>query len=229
MGWLKRPALLCFFIFPLYGYALTPKLVLDKVTFPLTAKRWVNTSTAKLQVTVNATLTAASLIEMRHKIMDNLSQIANAKWHITQFNRSQDNSGLEKVYVNAEARVEQAALAKVNALAKKISQPGTHYQINNIDFSPSMADVEKVKRLLRSDIYNLAQLEIDKLNKQYPNQVYSIYRLTFVPPSSGSFENKRYQRMQENVQMLAATIPAQLTVSNEVQLFAVVTVASKRT
>ena len=98
--------------------------VLDKVTIGLSSEHWVKTESANLKVTINATLTNSSLMVMRQKIMANLNKIAKGDWHITQFSRSQDSSGLEKLYVNAEARVNQALLTNVNVKAKQVTQPG---------------------------------------------------------------------------------------------------------
>lgn len=90
-----------------------PLMVLDEVTFQVSAKQWVSTQTALLMVNVNATLDNADLVRARADIMEKLTKIAAGEWHLTQFDRSQDSSGLEKLYVQAQSRVNQASLTSI--------------------------------------------------------------------------------------------------------------------
>lgn len=203
---------------------------LDKVSLVFNAQRWVQTDTAVLQVTINATLTKSSLVEMRSQIMANLNKIAKGDWHITNFNRSQDSSGLEKLYVNAQARINQSLLTNVNANAKQISKPGVSYRINNIDFSPSDADVQQVKQQVRQDLYKKIQDELNVLNKQYEDQKYSVFRVYFTSPDTANqmYQNRQpYAKKMVNFVAEASAAPA-VSVSNKVKLSAVVTLASNR-
>jgi len=203
------------------------KVKLDHVKFQLSAKDWVTTTTAKVSVSVNATLNETSLVEARNKIMTNLSKIAEGQWHITTFNRSQDSSGLQKLYVNAQARVPEQSLTKINVLAKSVSQPGATYRIQDIDFTPQLAEVEKVKVKVRALIYQQAQAEIDRLNKQYPDQKYSLHDMIFLGPNiNRMLPQARAKRM--NTMVMAAESAPSIAVSNQVKLTALVDVASDR-
>lgn len=204
--------------------------LLDKVSLSVTAERWVTTNTANLQVTINATLTKKSLAEMRNDILKNLNTIAKADWHITQFNRSQDSSGLEKLFVSAEARVNQSVLTGVNQQAKAVSVPGATYRISNIDFSPSDSDVQKVKTQVRQDLYKKVQQEVDTLNAQYKPQHYSVFRVMVATPSVLNMKRQQYNRSaRKNVMFaMAQESSANISVSNKVKLTAIVTLASNR-
>ena len=124
---------------------------LDRVQMMLSAEKWVTTTTAKIEVTINATLTQTSLVQMRRQILQNLNTIAKGEWHIVQFNRRQGSSGLENLYVNATVRVAQVLLSGVYDLAKKVSKPGVQYKVTNIDFSPSFKDVKRVEKAVREE------------------------------------------------------------------------------
>jgi hypothetical protein len=152
---------------------------LDQVQLTLTAQEWAKTDKAKVTVAVNAVLNKMALADMRGKIMTNLNKIAKGNWHVTNFERSQDSSGLEKLYVEAEARINETALTNVNAEAEKISGSGIKYKIQDIDFTPSVADIEKVKKSLRADIYRQTQEEITALNALYPKQAYQLHSIHF--------------------------------------------------
>lgn len=200
---------------------------LNEVTFRLSAEEWVQTTSAKLIVEIHATLDKKTLAQMRQQIMSNLNKIAQGNWHITDFERSQDSSGLEKLYVVAEARINESALTNVNNEADKLSEPGVKYKIQNIDFTPSMADMEKAKMDLRKTIYHDAQTEIATLNSVYPNQKYVLHGIQF-----GDYVTASGMRAMPMVMMAGgARSPGAAdtnnVVSNLVKLSAEVNIASK--
>jgi len=199
---------------------------LDHVMMTLTAEEWVKTDTAKLTVEINAALDKETLAKMRTQIMENLNKIAKADWHLTDFDRSQDSSGLEKLLVIAEARVPENVLTNVNAQAKSISKPGAVYKIERIDFTPSHGDVEKVKTSVREDIYRQAQKEIETLNKLYPNQKYSLHSINFTGYMPYSVMRARVMMSGAGAQ--ASNQAVVNTVSSLVTLSAVVDIASNR-
>ncbi len=229
---LKISSLIC--LLPLVSTAVLAqdfiKQPLDKVSMTMSSERWVKTNTAKVQVTINATLTNVSLAQMRKQILDNLSKIAKSEWHITQFNRSQDTSGLEKLFVNAEARVNQSLLSNVNVQAIKSSKPGMKYKINDIDFSPSDFDVQKVKKLVRQDLYKKITSEITQLNTSYKQQNYSLYQVMFVSPGTNYPQRQQLQSYaKKNIAFAAVeSYAGGISVSNKVKMTALVSIASNR-
>jgi hypothetical protein len=207
---------------------IQPQLVLDKIDFQVQEKQWVITHTALLGVNINATLTNADLVKARSDIMERLNKIAKGDWHLIQFDRSQDNSGLEKLYVQAQARVDQGALTDIYKNAKSVSLPGAQYEIASVDFKPSLDEVQAVLTQIRQTLYQKVNDELARINKAYPAQNYSVSNLVFVEGSNPP-QPKPYQAKVMNTMMVdgAAAAPA-LTVSNELILTAVVEVASNR-
>lgn len=204
-----------------------PRLTLDKVVFQVSAKEWVSTQTALLTVNVNATLTNADLVKARADIMDKLAKIAPGEWHLTQFDRSQDSSGLEKLFVDAQARVPQASLTAIYEQAKSVSQPGATYSITGVEFKPSLEEIQQIKTTLRSRLYQLVNEELSRLNKIYTNQNYSVNRLYILDGESAM--PRAYQEKQMNTMVMASAAPApNLSVSNELIMSAMVEAASNR-
>lgn len=202
---------------------------LNKVILSLSAKKWVKTQSANLLVSINATLTDTNLVSMRSEIMTKLNTIAKGDWHITQFNRSQDSSGLEKLYVLAQARVNQSLLSDVNVKAKKVTRPGAKYQVVNIDFTPSLEEIEGAKKDVRSMIYQRVNQEIAALNTKWPTQKYTLSRLIFVKPAEMNRMMPRAQKRNQ-IEMMVSSAPASnIAVSNEVKEHAFVELASNRT
>lgn len=207
------------------------KLVMDKVVFQVSAKQWVTTQSALLSVNINATLTNADLVKARAEIMDNLNKIAKGEWQLTQFDRSQDSSGLEKLYVAAQARVPQASLLDIYQSAKNITKPGASYEINGVEFKPSLEEVQQVKLQLRERLYAQISNELNRLNKAYTNQNYSIHQILFVEGDQPLPMAKAFQSREMNTRALnlaASSAAPTVTVSNELVMNAVVELASNR-
>ena len=201
---------------------------LDKVFLSVSAKQWVKTETALLEVSVSATLNNADMVKTRSQIMTQLQSIAQGEWHITQFDRSQDSSGLEKLNVSAQARVQQSALNQVYEKAKSVSKPGIAYRISQIDFKPGLTDIEKGKVALREKLYQQVIAEIKLLNKEYPQQNYSLNRLIF-NESGQDMPTPMAKRVRSDAMILTAIAQAPaISVSNEITMKALVVLASNR-
>lgn len=205
-----------------------PQLVLDKITFQTSARQYVSTQSALLTVDVNVTLNNADIVKTRTEVVDSLNKIAQGDWHLTQFERSQDSSGLEKLYVQAQTRVAQRSLVDIYQKAKTISKPGIQYTVNSVEFKPSLEEIQAVKASIRKELYQQVSDELGRINKVYPNQNYSVNNIII---SDG--ENPQmpvaYQAKTMNTMVLASgSPPAPVTVSNELVITAFVEAASNR-
>lgn len=203
-----------------------PPLVLDKIAFQISAKQWVSTQTALLGVSINVTLNNADLVKARSEVMDSLNKVAKGEWHLINFERSQDTSGLEKLFVQAQVRVDQAALTDIYQNAKSVSKPGAQYTISSVEFKPSLEEVQAVRTQIRNQLYQQVSDEVARMNKAYPMQNYSVSNLMFLdgqPPQPPA----GYQAKTMNT-MDMAEAAAPLAVSNELVLTAFVEAASNR-
>ena len=224
----KTTLLLACLAFQSAGYAESSSpLVLDTVAFQVSAKQWVSTETALLSLNINITLTNADLVLARSTVMDRLAKIAQGDWHLTQFDRSQDSSGLEKLTVQAQVRVPQKQLTEVYQKAKSVSKPGASYDVASIEFSPSIDEVQSIRDKLRERLYQKSQDEIARLNKVYKTQDYSLNNLVFSDEVQPLVQAKTY-RGQETDRNIASAGAPNLAVSNELTMTAMVQVASNR-
>lgn len=210
-----------------YAGEKQPDLILDKISFQMSAKQWVTTQSALLTVNINATLTNADLVKTRADMMDRLTKIAKGEWHITNFQRSQDSSGLEKLYANAEARIGQAQLTQVYENAKSVSKPGANYSIGQIEFKPSLEETESVRTQIRNSLYKQINGEIQRINQNYPNQKYSLSNLVFLEGQQ-AVQPRPYQARELKTMALAAAAAPAVSVSNELTITALVEAASNR-
>lgn len=155
-------------------------LPLNQISLQLTAEQWVVTKTANVIVGIDASLNGAQLAAARQEILQKLAKfVPGAEWHITIFDRSQDSSGLEKLHIEAQARVLEQALGNIRQQAKTNSKPGQTYTLLAIDYTPTLAEVEAVRSILRNKIYSQVKDEVNRLNNLYPSQQYYVHRIDF--------------------------------------------------
>lgn len=199
----------------------------DTIAFQISAKQWVSTQTALLTVTINATLNNANLVKARADIMTQLNSIAAGEWHLTQFDRSQDNSGLDKLFVEAQIRLPQKELTDIYQHAKTISKPGITYAISSIEFKPSLDEIQAIKSQLRESLYAQVNQELARINKMYTEQHYTVNRL-YIIDGDVLPQARQFQQKQITAMVMSTAPAADLSVSNELIMSAMVEAGSTR-
>lgn len=212
--------------------ATSPKKpCLNQVIFPMSAEQWVTTQTARVTVTVNATLDQSGLAKLRADVMSQLSQIAKSdQWHITQLSRQANQAGLEQVLIVAQARLPETAIADIRERAKQISKPGQVYKIDDISYQPSFSEQQAARAKLRGAIYVHVQAALTQLNRAFPDAHYFVHRIEF--SSVMPFLGARPMAMREQFTTTAGVgaAPAQqpsLQVSQKMTMTAQVTLAAR--
>ncbi len=168
-----------FFMVPAWSDTNVEAL-LNNVTLRLNAEQWVTTKTALVTIGINVSVSDNDLGKAQSRIMDKLNQLTKAEWHILTFDRTQDQSGLEKVQASAQARLPSSELAGLREKAKTITKPGETYTLDNVQFVPTEDEMRAANTVLRNNIYQQAKTELDQLNKLYPEQKYYIHQINFV-------------------------------------------------
>lgn len=159
----------------------SPEGLLNKVSLNLTAEQYVATKTALVTVGVNAGVNDAALQTIQQDIVKKLNSLSSqGDWHIISFDRSLDQSGLEKVQIQAQARLPSSALPNLRDKSKAMSKPGETYTLDNVEFVPSQDEIRDANTDLRGAIYQQAKDEVDRLNKAYPAQNYYVHEINFI-------------------------------------------------
>jgi hypothetical protein len=156
--------------------------LLNKVSLRFSAEQYVPTTTALVTITFNASVNSADLQSIQDVLLTQLAGLYDAKggWHVTSYNTSQDQSGLEKVQIQAQSRLPSSALPTLRDKTKKLSKPGETYTVDNVLFTPSEDEVRTAEMSLRGQIYQQAKDEVDRLNKVYPEQKYYVHAVDFI-------------------------------------------------
>jgi hypothetical protein len=212
---------------PVFSYAvvISPseqpiRPILNQVNYQTSVEGWVVSQTAEVVVNVSASLTEDQLAKAHTDILDKLNTIAKADWHITQFNRNPNQSGLEQLQVAASARLPESSLINIRSQAKKISKEGETFMIGDINFAPALADTVAERAILREQIYQNIQKELVTLNKDYPNQRYTVHQINF---REDMMPEPQMRAMVANASVAEA---APLNVQNKLVLTANVSLAS---
>ncbi len=169
-----------FFLIPVFATAAPLEPLLNAVTLQFSAEQWVSTKTALVTIGVNASVNDQGLDKIQSNVTTQLNQIAKGEWHLVSFNRSLDQSGLERIQISAQARLSSADLGGLRDKAKAVSKPGETFTLDNVEFTPSDLELRVANTALRQDIYQQIQQEMTNLNKLYPDQKYYLHNLNFI-------------------------------------------------
>lgn len=151
----------------------------DHVAFELAAEDWVTTKTARVTVNVEAAVSGGSAGTMRADMLKAVGGIAAGDWRLVNFNRGQDQTGLERWSASFEARLPETTLGGLGDNAKKLSKAGMQLSIADIDFSPTLEETEAVRSGLRTQLYKKIADQLTSLNSTLPGRTYRIAAIDF--------------------------------------------------
>lgn len=166
---------------PAAAFADEQKLPPDSVTLGLSAEGWVEAAKARVRIAVDSAKTGAEAGNLRADLKATLAKLLpDAEWHVTDFDRSRDQTGLERWHLEAETRVPETALDGLYDRAKAESRPGEQVSVASIDFAPELAEREAVMANLRAKIYAAAKEELGRLAAVYPDRSFRLREVNFV-------------------------------------------------
>jgi hypothetical protein len=151
----------------------------DHVSFNLAAEDWVTTKTARVTVNVEAAVSSVSTDSMRSDMIKAVNGLTASDWRLVSFYRNQDQTGLERWSANFEARLPEMAIGGLSDNAKKLSKAGMQMSVANVDFSPTLDEVETVRAGLRAVLYKKAADQLAALNGALPGRAYRIAAIDF--------------------------------------------------
>jgi len=205
--------------------AASAKNVSDTVTLSLSAEGWVEAAKARVRVAVDSAKPSDEAGTLRAGIKETLGKLVpGADWHIITFNRSRDQAGLERWHLEAEARVPETALDGIYDRAKAQSRPGEQVSVAFVDFTPELAEREKVMADLRKRIYDAAKDELARLASVYPDRAFRLHSVEFRP--QGPMPMPMVKTARGAGAMVEAAAPAPIGVAEHVEISATVVLAA---
>lgn len=201
--------------------------LLNTVTLQFNAEQWVATKTALVTIGVNASMSGNALEKAQNEVLSKLNQISNkGEWHIVSFNRTLDQSGLERVQISAQARLPSSDLSGLRDKAKAISVPGETFTLDNVEFIPSADELRDANTSLRKDVYQQVSAEVANLNKLYPDQKYYLHNINFIGLVTPMPQNAAYMSMAAASPMPMMKSAANIAVGNKLTISATVVIAA---
>jgi hypothetical protein len=158
----------------------------DRVIFDVSAEDWVATKTARVTASVEAAVTGNTAGTMRASMTKAVNDLIKSDWRLTSFNRSQDQTGMERWSATFESRVVEDELNGINENAKKLSKAGMQLSVSNIDFTPTMEETQAALGQLRAKIYKIANEQLAALNTALPGRTYRIALINFTNSGDNS-------------------------------------------
>jgi len=176
----------------------------DQVMLDLSAEDWVTTKTARVMVNVEAAVNASNSGTARGEMIKAVNDLVKADWRLTGFNRSEDQTGLERWSATFEARVLENQLNGLGDSVKKLSKAGMQLAIGSIDFSPTLEEMEAARGALRLQIYKQASEQLAALNGAIPGRNYRISMINF---TNGEMPMAPMPHVVRGMSMLASATP----------------------
>jgi len=152
---------------------------LNTINFQVSSEKWISTQTAKVDIQIDASLNQKGLDTLQTQVETTLKTLANGDWRLIDFNRTQDQSGLERVQITAEARLPTAQITDIRTKTEALTKPGLKYQVANIDYTPTPADIQAAQANLRTELYQRIQAEVVLIDKTFGNQAYYVQGISF--------------------------------------------------
>jgi Protein of unknown function (DUF541) len=170
------------------SYALAQEDIIDfdrgenEVVLSLTTEGWVTTSSADVNVSFNITQQDETATDLRAEVLDKLKKLApEEEWHVTSSRQSKDQTGLNRWFISATARVAEKNIADLQDRAAQLSRPGFKARIDYVNYAPSLAETQALMAKLRSKIYTEAAAEAGRLNKAFTGGDYKVTLVDFLP------------------------------------------------
>ena len=156
-----------------------PAPVQDHVGFSLSAEDWVKTDTAEVTLVVEAASPSGDAGSARSEVMKAAQSVAEAPWQAIRFDRQQDQAGLDHWQAVLRARLPEAKLGGLGERARRVSRAGLQVRVDQVEFTPTLAETEAVRSRLRAEIYRRATEELASANKSFPDRGYRIAGIDF--------------------------------------------------
>lgn len=151
----------------------------DNVAMTLTTEGWVTTKTARVTMAIEAAVSGDTAGTMRTTMGKAVNDIVKADWRLIGFNRGQDQTGMERWSALYEARIAENELGDIATEAKKASKAGMQINVANVDFTPTLAEVEAALSDVRSQLYKQANDQVAVLNKELPGRNFRVATVDF--------------------------------------------------
>ncbi len=201
----------------------------DQILLDLRAEESLYTANPLVIISITAAGGAQSSGNVRADMQKNLESLAkDAEWKLTSLSRSQDDAGLERWYATYQGRLPESVTASLREKAKQQSKAGLQINVSDVQFVPTLQEVEAAKARLREKLYKMANDELTRLNASLPNRNFRIAAVNFSSNASlQPIQMMKMARMAQADMAMAQSAPApEMSVENKIEQSASVILSS---
>ena len=106
----------------------------NQVIFDVKAEKYVDAKYTRVVLSVDATFNNTNLADVRKQITSYLNLISpGTTWNNIGFNIFQNDTGMNQLRMEVEARLDEKALSQLNNRVKDISKPGINFKVLQLD------------------------------------------------------------------------------------------------
>lgn len=173
-------------------------IVQDTIHFNLTAETTVINDTVKVMASIEAVIQPGQDDPaLRSEIRSTLSKlISGADWQFSNFVRSTDRTGLERVSLTATTRVSETENSNLDGRAVSVSRPGLTIVRVTVDQSIPHVKIEAAEHTLRMTLLTRANDELAAVNTimgkdKQTSAVYRVSGIEFEREGSSDYSHMR--------------------------------------
>lgn len=199
----------------------------DTLRFRLTSSRVVARTEVNIQVAVIALVSSqdADKEALEIRVGEALNQLIQADWTIRSIQRERDDSGFERVTLQASARVSERENFNLSGRARKASSEGLSIQDPRVGYSLSGAVLVESTMALQTHIVQQAMTRIAAFN-QSSGRIWRIGDILFGERESWGIDYTAKGARRENSEQAAEGADLMIT-SERLFLVAQVTLKSR--
>lgn len=151
----------------------------DTIEFALLAEKTVVNKTVKLIAHIVAMIKSDTPEKtLTTNVQAMMMKFIDAPWSFSNMQRSADQSGMERITLQASARVSESQNYSLDKRTRAVSTEGLNITAVQADTTPPMSDIEKTESDLRADLLGKAIAEMAVIN-QAMGVDYRVGRVTF--------------------------------------------------
>jgi len=182
---------------------------LSRVSFSLETEVWIKAKTVRVVVGISMLGKESELLNMKGEALKELEKVLETEWKITGYRRQKDSSGLIRLNLRVETRIKENRLAGIFGKIKELSREGMQFRIVNLDFSPSVEEIEKAKSRGRAKIYGMVLNEAKSISKIYGKE-FNIIKIEFFDFKNQQWSGRRLGALKAQPMEMAEREPPKL-------------------
>jgi hypothetical protein len=139
---------------------------MSNITLSVTVDEFVVAETVKLIFSAQLALSGEfATVDPKNTVLESAKSIYDGDWYVTSSNRHEGPGGIEVVNYTLNVRVKDSAISAAKQKLEEANvRKGLRFELSELDYTPTQAQLEEANKELRKKIYSRANDELAILN-----------------------------------------------------------------